>query len=162
MTTTIVISQDNNDNEVALLVDDIQSKPNIICLCTKDEECDSDSGTCRLNQSYQMCYESWTLNAYDGSIDVTAGYVILCFFFFICSILNLIFRCMRNEYFFTRLMCSVNQTKRIIICCSERDYCNDLDAYSKEIRNTLLNSISTSKFLKTKNKILNFNIEFIF
>lgn len=44
---------------------------------------------------------------------------------------------MYNDYFFVRLMCGVNQTHRSIVCCSERDFCNDLDAYSNEIRHAL-------------------------
>ena len=51
---------------------------------------------------------------------------------------------MLNDYFFTRLMCGVNQTGRIIVCCSERNYCNDLDAYSQNIREILLSNKSTS------------------
>jgi len=60
---------------------------------------------------------------------------------------------MYNEYFFVRLWCGVNQTNRIIVCCSERNYCNDLDAYSKEIRETLTSTLSTSKFLIKKKNI---------
>jgi len=81
-TTTIVISQDSNDDQVALLVDGIQPKKNITCLCTEDEQCDSDSGTCQLSQSHQKCYESWTL-VDDGSIQLTAGYVTFGRFFFL-------------------------------------------------------------------------------
>lgn len=44
---------------------------------------------------------------------------------------------MYNDYFFVRLMCSTNSTERSVVCCSQRDYCNDLDAYSKEIRQSL-------------------------
>lgn len=44
---------------------------------------------------------------------------------------------MYNDYFFVRLMCGVNQTHRFIVCCSQRDFCNDLDAYSNEIRHAL-------------------------
>ena len=36
------------------------------------------------------------------------------------------------------LWCGVNQTNRFIVCCSQRDYCNDLDAYSKDIRVALV------------------------
>ena len=52
---------------------------------------------------------------------------------------------MYNDYFFIRIMCGVNQTNRFIVCCSQRDYCNDLDAYSKEIRDALVPPQSTSK-----------------
>jgi hypothetical protein len=47
---------------------------------------------------------------------------------------------MRNEYIFTQIMCSNNSSTRYIVCCSERDYCNDLDAFSQDIRETLLPS----------------------
>jgi hypothetical protein len=47
-------------------------------------------------------------------------------------------------------MCGVNETNRFIVCCSQRDYCNDLDAYSKEIRQALLSPHSTSKCLDKK------------
>jgi hypothetical protein len=57
---------------------------------------------------------------------------------------------MLNDYFFVRLMCGVNQTHRTIVCCSQRDYCNDLDAYSKEIRQVLSSTLSSSKFLQKK------------
>jgi hypothetical protein len=45
-------------------------------------------------------------------------------------------------------MCGVNQTNRVIICCSQRDYCNDLDAYSENIRTGLLKQVPTSKFFR--------------
>ncbi len=60
------------------------------------------------------------------------------------------FRCIRNDYFFARLMCGVNQTNRIIVCCSQRDFCNDLDGYSKEIRQVLTSSVTPSKFIIQK------------
>lgn len=43
-------------------------------------------------------------------------------------------------------MCGLNQTHRTIVCCSDRHYCNDLDAYSQGIRNGLLSRTPTSKF----------------
>ncbi|CAF3596343.1 unnamed protein product [Rotaria sordida] len=125
MTTTIVISRDNNDNQIADFEVHIPLKKNITCLCTEDEQCDSNSATCQLTHEHHTCYESWTLESSDGSIHVTAG-------------------CMHNDYFFIRLMCSTNKTNRYIVCCSQRDYCNDLDAYSKEIRTSLISTISTS------------------
>jgi hypothetical protein len=73
-TTAIVISEDNNDqNQVALLVDEIPSKVNITCLCTEGEQCDGDSRTCQLSHPHHTCYESWTLEPNDGSIAITAG-----------------------------------------------------------------------------------------
>lgn len=80
-TTTIVISQDNNDAHVARIVDDIQPKLNITCLCTEDEECDGNSRTCRISHPHHTCYQSWTLEGSDNSIRVTAGYVIIFFVF---------------------------------------------------------------------------------
>ncbi|CAF0943715.1 unnamed protein product [Adineta steineri] len=123
-TTTIVISEENNnENPIALLVNNDQPKVNITCLCTDDEECDQNSHTCRLTESYHTCYASWALEQSDGLVHYTAG-------------------CMHNEYLFTRLMCSLNKTDRYIICCSQRNECNDLDAYSKEIRQALLSPLS--------------------
>ena len=55
---------------------------------------------------------------------------------------------MYNDYFFVRFMCSVNQTNRIIVCCSQHNYCNDLDAYSENIRTDLLKQVPTSKFFR--------------
>jgi hypothetical protein len=86
MTTTIVISQDNTDNQIASIPDDNQLKTNITCLCTEDEQCDSDSRTCQLTQPHHKCYESWALEVSDGSIQVTAGYVKIIFYFLIYSI----------------------------------------------------------------------------
>ena len=56
-------------------------------------------------------------------------------------------RCMYNDFFFVRLMCGVNQTHRFIVCCSEHDYCNDLDAYSSEIRHALTSSPANGKII---------------
>ncbi|CAF4310017.1 unnamed protein product, partial [Rotaria sordida] len=75
------------------------------------EQCDSNSPTYQLTHQHHTCYASWTLQSNDNSISFTAG-------------------CMYNDYFFVRLMCGTNQTNRYIVCCSQRDYCNDLDAYS--------------------------------
>ena len=69
-TTTIVISQDINE-EISEL--DETLKKNITCLCTDDEQCDGDSRTCQISQQHHVCYESWTLEASDGSIRLTAG-----------------------------------------------------------------------------------------
>ena len=54
---------------------------------------------------------------------------------------------MYNDYFFVRLMCGVNQTHRFIVCCSQRDFCNDLDAYSNEIRHALTATPMKSEIL---------------
>jgi hypothetical protein len=72
-TTTIVNSQDNNVNQLALGNDGIHPKKNITCYCTEDEQCDGDSHTCQLTQPHESCYESWTLESNDGVIRVTAG-----------------------------------------------------------------------------------------
>lgn len=75
MTTTIVvISQDNNDNnQVAQIVDDMRLESNVTCLCTEDEQCDENTRTCQLTHVHQKCYESWTLDPNDNSIHLTAG-----------------------------------------------------------------------------------------
>jgi len=70
----IGVSKGDHDNIVSSLVDEIQEQINITCLCTKDEKCDLNSGTCRLNHSDQACYESWTKELSDNTIHVTAGY----------------------------------------------------------------------------------------
>lgn len=44
---------------------------------------------------------------------------------------------MLNEFFFVRVLCAMNQTNRVVVCCSQRDFCNDLDAYSPGIRQVL-------------------------
>ena len=74
-TTTIVISQSSPNNDVALIVNGVQPKSNVTCLCTEDEVCEGNTRTCTLRQPDQTCYESWTLDAQDNSIRVTAGYV---------------------------------------------------------------------------------------
>ncbi|CAF2768069.1 unnamed protein product [Rotaria sp. Silwood2] len=116
-----VISQENHDDIVSVLIDGTQQRTNTTCFCTEDEKCDSNTQTCRLTHLDHACYESWTKEPNDDSIHVTAG-------------------CVLNEFFFTKLFCSGNQTNRYIICCSDHDYCNDRDAYSSDIRNKLLSS----------------------
>ncbi|CAF3859842.1 unnamed protein product [Rotaria sp. Silwood1] len=54
-------------------------------------------------------------------------------------------------------MCGTNQTNRYIVCCFQRDYCNDLDAYSTTIRATLICTISTIT-LTTRQPPGNFSI----
>ena len=44
-------------------------------------------------------------------------------------------------------MCDHNDTNRYIVCCSQRDYCNDLDAYSKSIREAMLLPLSKNSEL---------------
>lgn len=70
----INITQGNNENIVSNIVDDIQQPTNITCLCTDDEQCDSNSRTCRLNDSDQACYQSWTRVPGDNTIHLSAGY----------------------------------------------------------------------------------------
>ena len=48
-------------------------RPNMIYLCTKDEECDSSTRTCRLTHTYQTCYERWSDELYDNKTRVTGG-----------------------------------------------------------------------------------------
>ena len=55
---------------------------------------------------------------------------------------------MLNDYFFVRVWCGVNETNRIVVCCSHRDYCNDLDAYSNGIRQTLTATPTSKSFDK--------------
>jgi hypothetical protein len=158
MTTTIVVSQDNSDNQTTLIVNENEAKSNVTCLCTEDEKCDGNSRTCSLKHPDQTCYQSWTWEPHDNSIRLSAGYVISnipmldCRHlrkqnqFYFCS--RILFRCVYNDFFFVRLWCAMNQTDRYIVCCSQRDYCNDLDAYSKDIRNALL--LAQSKTGNTK------------
>ncbi|CAF3663380.1 unnamed protein product [Rotaria socialis] len=125
MTTTIVISEVNVTNQIVDIDDNTPLNKSITCLCTKDEQCDANSATCQLTHQHHSCYESWTLEPDDGQIHVTAG-------------------CIVNEYFFMRMLCSSNSSSRYIVCCAQRDYCNDLDAYSTEIRHALINPLNAS------------------
>jgi hypothetical protein len=69
----IVISQGYYDNIVSSIVDGTQQKTNITCLCTSDEQCDSNTSTCRLTHPDHVCYESWSKQPYDNIIHLTAG-----------------------------------------------------------------------------------------
>ena len=69
----IVISQGYHDNIVSSIVDDTQQKTNITCLCTSDEQCDTNTSTCRLTDPDNACYESWTKAPYDNAIQLVAG-----------------------------------------------------------------------------------------
>lgn len=64
---------------------------------------------------------------------------------------------MHNDEFFVRIMCNTNQTSRYIICCSQHNYCNDLDAYSKEIRTALLSTLEPGTY---RGKDYSFMIEY--
>lgn len=48
------------------------------------------------------------------------------------------FRCIYNEFLFTQIMCNTNQTNRYIICCSDKDFCNDRDGLADDVRKKLL------------------------
>ncbi|CAF3979023.1 unnamed protein product [Rotaria sordida] len=126
-----VISQENHDDSVSFLIDGTRQRTNITCLCTEDENCDSNTRTCRLTHVDHACYESWTKESNDDMIHVTAG-------------------CVYNEFLFTQIFCDGNQSNRYIICCSDKNYCNDRDAYSSDIRKKLLlplNKYKSNKFL---------------
>lgn len=60
------------DNAVDIL-NEIEQSTNITCLCTEDEQCDANTRTCRLTHPDHACYESWTKELHDRSIQVTAG-----------------------------------------------------------------------------------------
>ncbi len=47
------------------------------------------------------------------------------------------FRCIYNDFLFTQIICNGNQTNRYIICCTDKDFCNDRDAFSSDIRKKL-------------------------
>ena len=79
ITTAIVISQDNSSYQVANHGHEIPLKRKLKCLCTKDEDCDSNSNTCQLTHKHHKCYQSWTLVSRNGTIHVTAGYVCLIY-----------------------------------------------------------------------------------
>jgi hypothetical protein len=55
------------------------------------------------------------------------------------------FRCIYNEFFFTQILCNGNETDRYIICCSDKNNCNDRDAYAGDIRKKLFPSNFRSK-----------------
>ncbi|UJR09198.1 hypothetical protein I4U23_013446 [Adineta vaga] len=111
----IVVRGENYDNSISFFDDDVQQNINLTCLCIGDENCDLNSRTCRITHSDHACYESWTRYMYDETIHVTAG-------------------CMYNDFLITQILCHSNQTNRYIICCTERNNCNDRDAYSNDIR----------------------------
>ncbi|CAF3229966.1 unnamed protein product [Rotaria socialis] len=113
-----VISEENHDDTVSIPIDGTQQKINIACLCTEDEQCDSNTRTCRLTHPEHVCYETWTKENSDNSIHLTAG-------------------CIYNEFIITRIMCNGNQSDRFIICCSDKNYCNDRDQFASDIRETL-------------------------
>jgi hypothetical protein len=76
----IIISQGSFDDLFSLLNDDTQPKPNITCLCTQNEKCDSNTRTCRLIEPYHNCYQTWTKEPNDDTIILTAGYKNIYFF----------------------------------------------------------------------------------
>lgn len=47
------------------------------------------------------------------------------------------FRCIFNDFLFTQIICNGNQSNRYIICCSDKNDCNDRDVYAGEIRKQL-------------------------
>ncbi|CAM4805785.1 unnamed protein product [Rotaria magnacalcarata] len=67
------INEENHDYIVSILVDGTQQKTNIACLCTDDEQCDSNTRTCRLTDPDYVCYETWTKENSDNSIHLMAG-----------------------------------------------------------------------------------------
>lgn len=71
----INLNQANNENIVSNIVDDIQQQINISCFCTEDERCEPNSRRCRLSNSDQACYESWTKIPGEDTIQISAGYV---------------------------------------------------------------------------------------
>lgn len=134
----IVASKENHNDIISLLVDGTQQKINITCLCTEDEDeqiCDLNSGTCRITNPDHVCYESWTKQSNEDTIRVTAGYVDI--HFIIYFILFYSFRCIYNEFLFTQILCNGNQSNHYIICCSDKNNCNDRDAFSSDIRKQL-------------------------
>ena len=50
----------------------------------------------------------------------------------------LFFRCVRLDFLWMMLFCNNNQTNRYLICCSDKDFCNDRDAYASDIRKELM------------------------
>ena len=75
VTTAAVIREDEEKSDVARLVNNVEPTANITCLCTADEMCDDGLTTCRLTHPDHRCYQSWTVDAGDHSIHLTAGYV---------------------------------------------------------------------------------------
>ncbi|CAF1644214.1 unnamed protein product [Adineta ricciae] len=115
-TTTIVISQDKyEENPDALIVNDNQpNKTNIKCACSEDELCDGNTRTCQLSQPHHQCYQRWEVNSDGRSVQHTAG-------------------CLLNDYFFLRVICGTNETNRFVICCADRNFCNDRDPNSPDL-----------------------------
>src|SRR5262245_60363280 len=70
----IIFSKESHDGTVSDIVDGLQQQTNITCLCTEDEKCDSNTRTCRLTHPDHACYEQWSKELGDDTIQVTAGY----------------------------------------------------------------------------------------
>lgn len=68
-----VVSQEHHDNYISQTIDGNQREINRTCYCTQDEQCDSNTSTCRITNTDHVCYESWTKTA-DSDVLVTAGY----------------------------------------------------------------------------------------
>jgi hypothetical protein len=69
----VVFTKENDDDTVPAIVNGIQ-QTNRICLCTEsEEECDSNTRTCRLNHSDHVCYQSWSKKIDEPDIQVIAG-----------------------------------------------------------------------------------------
>jgi len=71
----IVVSKESDNDSVSILVDGVQQQINITCLCTEDEQCESNTRTCRLTHPDHVCYESWSNEFSDNTIQLTAGYM---------------------------------------------------------------------------------------
>lgn len=139
-----VISEENHDDFLSALIDGTQHETNVTCLCTEDDGCDANSQTCRLTHPSHVCYESWTKEANDDTIYVAAGYLYKHLYLpiYFLTIFDL-FRCVYNDFFFTQLICNGNQSDRYIICCSDKDYCNDRDRYANDVREKLIPKSTT-------------------
>jgi hypothetical protein len=66
----IIVSEENQNDIVSVL----QQQVNITCLCTPDEQCEGNTNTCRLTHEDHACYESWSKEFGDTTIQHTAGY----------------------------------------------------------------------------------------
>ncbi|CAF0921387.1 unnamed protein product [Adineta ricciae] len=123
-----VVNGEIYDNSISLFADDTPKNTNITCFCTGEENCDVNSPTCRITHSDQVCYEVWSKYPGEETIHVTAG-------------------CMYNDFLITQILCHNNQSDRYIICCTDKDRCNDRDAYANDVRKqfALLNKRKSNK-----------------
>ena len=69
----VVLGEDNPNDIVSRTIDGTQALSNVTCRCTEDEQCDLNSRTCQLKHSDHACYQSWSKEIEQSSVQVSAG-----------------------------------------------------------------------------------------